>query len=173
MFKIRPSIRQKITLGYYAIVVIIVGLSIFTFLELRVVEKKIMFGAAISDFFDTTLEIRRFEKNYFLYAKEIDYQENIRKTGKEIITMSEDISRMERKNLQLLLARYQKILIISIITLSTLAIVIGQILSRMVVRPLQSLEEGMGGIAEGKFERVAIDSKDREIVSLTEAFHQK
>src|SRR3989337_3603106 len=37
-----------------------------------------MFGAAISDFFDTTLEIRRFEKNYLLYAKEIDYQENIR-----------------------------------------------------------------------------------------------
>jgi len=232
MLKFRPSIRQKITLGYYAIVVIIVGLSIFTFLELRVVEKKIMFGAAISDFFDTTLEIRRFEKNYFLYAKEIDYQENIRyvaraqeilqgnipgfntivlpqhvdsiktnltsyrdlmgqyaegkdrgqhfpgleenirKTGKEIITMSEDISRMERKNLQLLLARYQKILIISIITLSTLAIVIGQILSRMVVRPLQSLEESMGVIAEGKFERVAIDSKDREIVSLTNAFNK-
>ncbi|HLE40728.1 MAG TPA: HAMP domain-containing sensor histidine kinase [Nitrospirota bacterium] len=232
MLKFRPSIRQKITLGYYAIVVIIVGLSIFTFLELRFVEKKIMFGAAISDFFDTTLEIRRFEKNYFLYAKEIDYQENIRyvaraqeilqgnipgfntivlpqhvdsiktnltsyrdlmgqyaegkdrgqhfpgleenirKTGKEIITMSEDISRMERKNLQLLLARYQKILIISIITLSTLAIVIGQILSRMVVRPLQSLEESMGVIAEGKFERVAIDSKDREIVSLTNAFNK-
>jgi len=232
MLKIRPSIRQKITLGYYAIVVIIVGLSIFTFLELRFVEKKIMFGAAISDFFDTTLEIRRFEKNYFLYAKEIDYQENIRyvaraqeilqgnipgfntivlpqhvdsiktnltsyrdlmgqyaegkdrgqhfpgleenirKTGKEIITMSEDISRMERRNLQLLLARYQKILIISIITLSTLAIVIGQILSRMVVRPLQSLEESMGVIAEGKFERVAIDSKDREIVSLTNAFNK-
>src|SRR3990172_537572 len=232
MLKFRPSIRQKITLGYYAIVVIIVGLSIFTFLELRVVEKKIMFGAAISDFFDTTLEIRRFEKNYFLYAKEIDYQENIRyvaraqeilqgnipgfntivlpqhvdsiktnlteyrelmgryaegqdrgrhlprleedirKTGKEIITIAEDISRMERRNLQLLLARYQKILFISIITLSTLAIVIGQILSRMVVRPLKSLEESMGVIAEGKFERVAIDSKDREIVSLTNAFNK-
>lgn len=232
MLKFRPSIRQKITLGYYAIVAIIVGLSIFTFVELHFVEKKIMFGAAISDFFDTTLEIRRFEKNYFLYAKEIDYQENIRyvaraqeilqgnipgfntiadpqnveslrtnltayhnlmgqyaegkdkglhfpgleenirKTGKEIITIAEDISRMERKNLQLLLARYQRILFISIITLSTLAIVIGQVLSRMVVRPLKSLEESMGVIAEGKFERISIDSKDREIVSLTNAFNK-
>lgn len=232
MLKFRPSIRQKITLGYYAIVAIIVGLSIFTFVELHFVEKKIMFGAAISDFFDTTLEIRRFEKNYFLYAKEIDYQENIRyvaraqeilqgnipgfnaialpqhvdslrtnltayhnlmgryaegkdkgqhfpgleenirKTGKEIITMAEDISRMERNNLQLLLARYQKILFISIITLSALAIIIGQVLSRMVVRPLKSLEESMGVIAEGKFERVSIDSKDREIVSLTNAFNK-
>jgi two-component system NtrC family sensor kinase len=42
----------------------------------------------------------------------------------------------------------------------------------MVVQPLKSLEESMGVIAEGKFERVAIDSKDREIVSLTKAFNK-
>jgi signal transduction histidine kinase len=42
----------------------------------------------------------------------------------------------------------------------------------MVVRPLKSMEESMGVIAEGKFERVAIDSKDREIVSLTKAFNK-
>ncbi len=232
MLGFRPSIRQKITLGYYAVIAIIVGLSIFTFVELHLVEKKIMFGEAISDFFDTTLEIRRFEKNYFLYAKEIDYQENIRyaaraqeilqgnipgfnaiarprhvdslrtnlavyrslmgryaqgkekgqrlpgleenirKTGKEIITVAEDISKTERKNLQLLLTRYQRILFFSIITLSVLAILIGQVLSRMVVRPLKSLEQSMGVIAEGRFERVAIDSKDREIVSLTNAFNK-
>ena len=65
MFKYRSSIRQKIILGYYTIVAIIVGLSIFVFFELRFIEKKIMFGDVISEFFDTTLEIRRFEKNYF------------------------------------------------------------------------------------------------------------
>ena len=73
-----PSIRQKITLGYYAIVAMIIGLSVFTFLELRYIEKKIMFGEAISELFDTTLEIRRFEKNYFLYEQQSDYNENIR-----------------------------------------------------------------------------------------------
>ncbi len=232
MLEFKPSIRQKITLGYYAIVIIILGLSIFTFVELSLVEKKIMFGEAISDFFDTTLEIRRFEKNFFLYAKEFDYEENvkyvaraqelievnipgfntiarpeqvetlrknlaaykvlmdryskskaegqrlsglderIRKTGKEIITIAEDISKTERKNLQRLLTRYQKILFFSIITLSFLAIAIGQVLSRMVVRPLKALEESMGVIAEGKFERIAIDSKDREIVSLMNAFNK-
>ena len=52
-----------------------------------------------------------------------------------------------------------------------MAIVIGQILSRMVVRPLKMLEESMGVIAEGKFERVSIDSHDREILSLTNAFN--
>ena len=72
-----PSIRQKITLGYYAILAMIIGLSVFTFLELRYLEKKIMFGEAISEFFDTSLEIRRFEKNYFLYGQQSDYDENI------------------------------------------------------------------------------------------------
>jgi signal transduction histidine kinase len=52
-----------------------------------------------------------------------------------------------------------------------MAIVIGQILSRMVVRPLKMLEESMGVIAEGKFERVSIDSHDREILSLANAFN--
>src|SRR4030067_2407512 len=72
-----PSIRQKITLGYYAIVAMIISLSLFTFLELRYLEQKIIFGEAISEFFDTTLEIRRFEKNFFLYEKQSDYDENI------------------------------------------------------------------------------------------------
>ena len=52
-----------------------------------------------------------------------------------------------------------------------MAIVIGQILSRMVVKPLKMLEESMGVIAEGKFERVSIDSHDREILSLANAFN--
>src|SRR5574341_2606031 len=78
MMNYTPSIRQKITLGYYAIVAMIIGLSVFTFLELRYIEKKIMFGEAISEFFDTTLEIRRFEKNFFLYEKRSDYDENVK-----------------------------------------------------------------------------------------------
>ena len=69
MMNYTPSIRQKITLGYYAIVLMIIGLSVFTFLELRYIEKKIMFGEAISEFFDTTLEIRRFEKELFPVRK--------------------------------------------------------------------------------------------------------
>src|SRR5512143_930785 len=233
MFNYQPSIRQKITLGYYAIVAMIIGLTVFTFLELRFIERKIIFGEAISEFFDTTLEIRRFEKNFFLYEERSDYNENvnyvsraqdiidrnirgfsalassrqisalqvglknyrelmeqyaetdvsytarrnilagrIRAAGKDIITMAEEISKTERKSLQQLLNSSQRILIISIVLRSVAVITIGQILSRMVVKPLKSLEESMGVIAEGKFERVDIDSKDREIVSLTRAFNK-
>ncbi len=228
-----PSIRQKITLGYYAIVAMIIGLSVFTFLELRYIEKKIVFGEAISEFFDTTLEIRRFEKNFFLYEKSSDYDENVqyvsrardiinsnimgftaiisseqlsslqtglkeyqelmekyaktgrqdlvrknlyaarvRATGKNIITIAEAISKTERKSLLQILSSSRHILLISIMVLSLAAIAIGQILSRMVVKPLKALEESMGVIAEGEFERIAIDSKDREIVSLTKAFNK-
>jgi signal transduction histidine kinase len=96
----------------------------------------------------------------------------IRVTGKDITTIAEEISKTERKSLQMLLNNSQRILIFSIMLLSLAVIAIGQILSRMVVKPLKSLEESMGVIAEGKFERVAIDSKDREIVSLTKAFNK-
>jgi signal transduction histidine kinase len=233
MFNYQPSIRQKIVLGYYAIVAMIIGLTVFTYLELRFVERKIMVGEAISEFFDTTLEIRRFEKNFFLYEQQSDYDATVqyvdkaqdlidrnirgfsalassqqmsalqvglknyrelmedyartgrqgsarktmlagklRVTGKDIITIAEEISKTERKSLQLLLNSSQLILIISILILSVAVIVIGQVLSRMVVKPLKSLEESMGIIAEGKFEPVAIDSKNREIASLTRAFNK-
>jgi signal transduction histidine kinase len=240
--KYKQSIRQKITLGYYAIVVMIVGLSIFTFIELSYLEKKIMFGEAISEFFDTTLEIRRFEKNFFLYNKKPDHDETleyvtrarkileknadgfaavaaagqidrlgkdlgayrelmrqyglisfrmngerrvetpaakrielegrIRKTGKDIVTAAEDISKTERTSLQALLNSSRRVILFSILALSATAIIIGQILSKMVARPLAALEKSMELIAEGSSDAVQINSRDQEILSLTKAFNK-
>jgi two-component system, NtrC family, sensor kinase len=237
----RSSLRQKITLGYYMIVAVIVALSFFAFFELRFIEKKIIFGEVISEFFNTTLEIRRFEKNFFLYGQQSDYLENLsyiekaqgllenntrgfeaisdplqiaklkddlrkykelidsyasgksaayyrekafeepvqkliferklRKVGKDITAVAEDISKTERKYVQSLLNNSRNIIILSIISLIFMAIVIGQVLSRMVVRPLKMLEKNLGVIAEGKFERISINSHDREILSLTNAFN--
>lgn len=91
MFTYQPSIRQKITLGYYVIVALIIGLTVFTYLELRYVERKIMLGEAVSELFDATLEIRRFEKNYFLYEQRSDYEENERyaQLAQELIRRNE------------------------------------------------------------------------------------
>lgn len=241
MITYRRSIRQKVRIGYYAVVVIIIALSIFTFLELNYLEKKIMFGEAISEFFDTTLEIRRFEKNYFLYEKRSDFEENIRyvvraaelldhnragfaalaapemldefrkdlrtyrglmeqyeqlirrqrhrpaeddaarkirlegsirKTGKDIVTVGEEMSKTERRTLQQLLANSRRIIIISIAALIALVLVIGQVLERMVVKPLKLMERSMEVIAEGNFENIPIDSRDREVLSLTRAFNK-
>jgi signal transduction histidine kinase len=203
-------------------------------MELRFLEKKIETGDVITEFFDVSLEIRRFEKNYFLYEKESDYRENmqyvskalellkrnvsdfssiarpkrivflesdlkeyrrlmeryaefsgsgdpgqrekmilerdIRQKGKNIVTVAEEISKTERQHLQKILKSSQKILVYSIIFLSLTVIVVGQVMSRRIVRPLKRLEKGMEIIAEGKFETLHIESKDREIVSLTNAF---
>lgn len=72
------SLRQKITFAYYAVGTLIVGMSLFAFVELRLIEEKILAGGLISEFFDTTLEIRRFEKNFFLYRQATDMAENRR-----------------------------------------------------------------------------------------------
>lgn len=234
IMKYQPSIRQKITVGYYVIVAVLAGLSIFTLMELRFLERKIIFGNVISEFFDSTLEIRRFEKNYFLYGKENDIRANIgyvikaqdmlvnneagfieiagveqteqlktglfkyrqlmeryalaakqakkdqilniafergiREIGKEVITLSENISKTERQYLQRILKHSQNMVVFSIIFLSLMVIGLGQVLTRIVVRPLKLLEKSMRVIADGRFEKIRIDSRDREITSLTNAF---
>lgn len=71
------SLRRKITLGWFAAAVLIVGLSLVSLLELGYIEKKVQAGARISEFFDATLEIRRFEKNLFLYRQAADLEENL------------------------------------------------------------------------------------------------
>lgn len=70
------SLRQKVTYGYYALATLIVGLSLFAFFELRLIGDKIVAGGRITEFFDVTLEIRRFEKNFFLYQQKQDLTEN-------------------------------------------------------------------------------------------------
>lgn len=72
------SLRKKITFGYYAIGTLMVGISLFAFVELRLIEEKILAGGLISEFFDATLEVRRFEKNFFLYRQAADMAENRR-----------------------------------------------------------------------------------------------
>ena len=73
---IQLSLGQKITLGHYLIAIIIIILSVCTYIELRFLEKKLVSGEKIAEFFDATLELRRFEKNYFLYGQRSDYEEN-------------------------------------------------------------------------------------------------
>ncbi len=230
----QSSIRKKVTFGYYVGVAVIISISVFTLIELWYIEEKVRFGEVVAEFFDTTLEMRRFEKNYFLYRKGKDYDENllyvekaiailddnvsryksltvskqlnnlrddlnayrvlmeqfatlstsaddaktllaeneVREKGKEIITIAEDVSRIERQKIQNLLDTVRKIIIFSILFFSIVGIAVGQILSRMIVKPLKTLEAMMEEISEGRLKKVNIVSKDREIVSLISAFNK-
>lgn len=228
MLPTKTSIRQKIVLGYYGILAVIVGFSVFTFIELKYIEEKVRFSSVIAEFFDTTLEIRRFEKNFFLYHQRDDFTENmqyvekavvllganmsgmaavmsqedaavlperlsryqelmrqydstvreawlekkIRDTGKEIVIIAERIADTERKNIKAMLGKARQQIIVLMAGLAVLGVTIGQVLSRIVVRPLKQLEGSMAIIAEGGFDSIAIHSNDREIVSLTAAFNK-
>jgi two-component system NtrC family sensor kinase len=233
MFNFPTSIRQKTIFGYYVGVAVIASLFIFTFFTYKLIEQKILFGEVVSELFDTTLEIRRFEKNYFLYEQESDFNKNIeytikaqdilasnidkykslsiypqlktmndnlqryrklmeqfptlreknsvekqrqeyniRESGKKIVTTAENISKIEIEIIKSFLNKTMMHLTLAIILLSLGGIAVGQILSRIIVKPLKSLEEKMKHIADGKLEKVTIDSKDREIVSLTNAFNK-
>jgi two-component system, NtrC family, sensor kinase len=234
MFTYHSSIRQKITFGYFLGVVVIISFSLFTLIELWYIDKKVRFGEVVTEFFDATLEMRRFEKNFFLYRKIEDYQENvryiekameildknvsgyrdlavavelnrlrsdldkyrllmkqfslignfrddaklnllaneIREKGKEIISFAENISKAERHRIQGMLDLTRNLIILSIVAFSAAGIAIGQILSRMVVKPLKNLEAMMNEISEGKLKKITVLSKDREIISLTQAFNR-
>ncbi|MEK6580869.1 MAG: hypothetical protein AABZ25_00620, partial [Nitrospirota bacterium] len=92
MFRLQPSIQDKVRAGYYICLALIVVVSILNYLDLKRIDKKIAFSLIISDLFDTTLEMRRFEKNYFLYRDKEDYAENLRFTEK-----AEDIIRQNKE----------------------------------------------------------------------------
>lgn len=77
----QPSLRQKITLGYTVVAALILGMSLFAFEELRLAKAKVQLEEKVSGLFETTLEIRRFERNYFLHREEADFQENARYIG--------------------------------------------------------------------------------------------
>ncbi len=81
----RPSLLRKVALsytGYFAMAALIIGLSLITFMEMRQIELKILAGERIAEFFDTTLEIRRYEKSYLLYGGQGYFDENRSHTEK-------------------------------------------------------------------------------------------
>lgn len=221
------SLRQKIILGYSLIGALVVALSLFSLVELRLLEQRIGAGERITGFFDISLEIRRFEKNFFLYGQMADLDENrafvaqaqdlltqhrplfeslgdagrvqhlaadlerysalmesyasrdrtetlegeIRKTGKEIVTVAEQLARVERKTLQTVLDEHRRMLIASISCVILLVIAIGQLLSRRVVRPLQQMEASMEAVGAGRLAALDMKTGDREIASLIQAFN--
>jgi signal transduction histidine kinase len=236
MFGYQSSIRLKIIFGYLLIILSIALISLLIFIEMGYMEKKVLAGEDISEFFETTLEMRRFEKNYFLYRQSEDLAENVRYTdvaaqllsqhiekhsdvedaaqparvkkdlakykssmeklgraagdikkvdaatdrmmenirdlGKGITREAEKMSRAEKENLKKSLVAARRFILVSIIGLTLFSLLVGRALSRMVVKPLEQFEHSMNLISEGGFKMILIDSRDREISSLINAFNR-
>ena len=86
------GIRQKITVGFYFLVLCIMAIAGLTYGVVHEIGNKIESLEIIDDLLNITLEVRRFEKNYFLYGKEEDYRDNtvfLDKLGKHILLNSQ------------------------------------------------------------------------------------
>ncbi len=77
-----PSIRQKISFGFYAFVAIVAFLALFAYSDLRYLEQRIGSGVTIYEFLDAVLEVRLQEKDFFLYANERNLQSALDYAGK-------------------------------------------------------------------------------------------
>lgn len=75
MIRTPQSLKQKLVLIFAIALLLMSGIIMVNWYNLRNVENMVVSGQIISDLFDTSLEIKRFEKNYFLYNKEEDFQE--------------------------------------------------------------------------------------------------
>lgn len=71
------SIAQKIMLFYISGIAVTIGLSMILLSDVWIVKQKIELEENISNLFETMQEIRRTEKNFFLYKNESDYNENL------------------------------------------------------------------------------------------------
>ena len=226
------SLRQKITLAYLIVAALILAVSLFTFESLKRVEARILLSERISGLFETAMEIRRFERNYFLHAQPPDLAENaayidrlevmlndgrqgfalleapgqietlrektgeyhrqisryaalpgntpqrgvleqqVRATGKELVSITETLVQTERQLLQSSLASFRIMLVFIVVGLALFMIALGQALSRRVAQPLQQMEEYVAAISAGRRDTLPLPSQDREIVSIALAFNQ-
>ncbi len=101
MFVKNKSILQKIKLGYIGSFILILIIASIIFVNLIVIDERISFYAVISKFLDTTLEMRRFEKNYFLYRKKEDFFETL-----SYIRIAEELIEKNREKFDGLLSSF-------------------------------------------------------------------
>ncbi len=221
------SLQAKIVFVYLALAALIVGLSAVALIELGRIADKAREGSKVAELFDATLEMRRFEKNHFLYGQASDLQEHarfaarsrellqrnaeaidslagagaatvlgndlaryteamsvyalqpsdevqaaaVRGFGNRVVTVGERIAALERQSLNAALAAHQRNLRIWLAVVALLLVLTGVLLARQVTRPLQAMETRMEAVANGQLTRLALDSPEREFVSLAEAFN--
>ena len=95
----------------------------------------------------------------------------VRALGNRIVTVGERLASQERQSLNAALAAHQRNLLVWLGVVAVLLVLTGVLLARQVTRPLQAMETRMDAVASGQLTRLALDSPEREFVSLAEAFN--
>lgn len=95
------SLQHKVILGYYIISAMALCLSLFTLVELRIISQRLISGEKVYLLLNNVLEIRRFEKNFFLYHQQEDmdqlfaYINQVKQNVQE--TQHEELRQIARK----------------------------------------------------------------------------
>lgn len=220
------SIRGKIGLAYGALVLLGLVFMAIVYADLRYLESRIGEGVAVADFRERTLEMRRHEKNFFLYhdpadrfaaleladgaaadlaarralftglvseqglagldgaltryrglfdtAGGIDTEREtaLRAAGHEVSSAAEELSRRERAALVESVRDSTRAMLLFALAVVVLGLLAGQLIARVVARPLRQLEDELLPLAEGRFSQFTPPSRDREFVSLTQALNR-
>jgi two-component system NtrC family sensor kinase len=95
----------------------------------------------------------------------------VRVLGNRVVTVGERLAGLERQSLNAALAAHRHKLMIWLGVVAVLLALTGALLARQVTRPLRAMEARMDAVASGQLTRLALDSPEREFVSLAEAFN--
>lgn len=84
------SIQKKITLGFSTLLGLISLTAVVFYFLVQQVEEKLYLIEVVEDFLSITLELRRYEKNYFLYQLDVDYKDNVAYQAKLLKTVTDN-----------------------------------------------------------------------------------
>ncbi|WP_198263609.1 sensor histidine kinase [sulfur-oxidizing endosymbiont of Gigantopelta aegis] len=111
------SIRHKTSRAFYLLATFIVLLCLFAFFNLLYLQQQVREGVVIGNFKDDILEMRRHEKNLFLYHNKEELESILVFTREAIHNLEQNHasyaslwSKIDLNNLQTLLAEYQVLL---------------------------------------------------------------
>jgi len=68
-----PSIRRKISFGFYLFAATIAVLAMLAYSDLLYLEQRIEAGVPVHDFLNAALQLRRYEKNHYLYGTQENF----------------------------------------------------------------------------------------------------
>ncbi len=89
------SLQAKILLVYLALAMLIVGLSAVALIELDRISDKAREGSKVAELADATLEMRRFEKNHFLYGQARDLVDHARFAARARELLRRDVAAID------------------------------------------------------------------------------
>ncbi len=99
-----------------------------------------------------------------------ELESNLRAAGRKLKEFSENITRIERANVNAIFTKSKMILLYSFLGIFLLAIMLSHFLSQQIVKPLRAIEDLTKSISEGKFHKIEVRSTG-ELGSLISAIN--